>query len=111
MFQDPVSARDLQTEFIRDSQNYGISVQPRVIVFGDIDLYAQLYIGSHCFHYSNALEAFQSLFYYFHSLHIVYPIQSKHVWHLIEHLIFNITDSKLTPSASGILANITQCSA
>ena len=71
-------------------------VQPFIIVQGDKYNVENIYVIIDKIQYKceSVLKSIDLLFKLFFVLNIKYPVQSEHIWQLIEHGIFLINDTK-----------------
>lgn len=77
-----------------------IQVQPRLLLFGTQQIFAELKINNRGFIFEDPLEAFESIYHLFNStLDLKYPLAAVNVWKLIGELVFKSGEKKDLPSA------------
>lgn len=84
----------MDTFISEKKQKSNRSIQPYLIVVGDeITLIKSCYvvIDQYIYPASSVMQGFDILFKMFHVLCIEYPLESEHIWILIQKGIFDIT--------------------
>jgi len=99
MFQNVNELKTTQRQKIASALNLGITVQPFVVVVGNIneaDSSMQYYTIIDDVHFllETLLKAIDLCFKLFHVLNLEYSPQAQQVWHFFEHYFFDISDKK-----------------
>lgn len=55
---------------------------------------------------SSAVRCLELLFKLFHSLNLEYPAESKHIWHFIQEMVFQMPASSKNSSTACVMADI-----
>ncbi|XP_050060631.1 uncharacterized protein LOC114127207 isoform X2 [Aphis gossypii] len=95
----------------------GLTVQPYVVVIGDIDgldpIHAYTIIDNTQYLLETPIKAVDVCFKAFHSLNLEYPIESNQVWCFIEHYFYNIVNpikGKQFLSIQTLVKDLNSCS-
>lgn len=92
--------------------NLGITLQPYIIAVGSrISEVNELYIAVDTIVYKvpSAIEAIDLCFKIFHTFDVEYPIESAHLWLLIQRVLYNYVSDvdKVTPYITETISDIT----
>lgn len=92
-------------------ENLGVNVQPYIIVQGlDLNNLEAFYVvfDNHFYKLGSTLKAFDLCFKAFHALNAQYPLQSEHIWYIIQFDIYKIITEydKQIPNVSAIISTL-----
>lgn len=92
--------------------NLGITLQPYIIAVGPtISEVSDLFIAVDTTIYKvpSALEAIDLCFKIFHALDVEYPLESAHLWFLIQRVLYGYASNvdKMTPYVTETISDIT----
>lgn len=105
--QDVVSADQLQQQFVDNCRKLKVPVQPRILLVGESNVIANVYVADQKFLFDNPLEGIQATFDLYNSLNIEYAYSTQQVWSLIGELVFETGLVKnLNPSTRAVLADL-----